>query len=124
MNTLRDIKARSRSRLHERMKVETLCYTDGPSGPSETVWLRVHSEIEKKGDLAGTSLAYAERLDDNPKLVFLAADHTPKKKNVYIVSDVEGYRIDSLEPQDGITIKAVAVRLKAEEVSNYAAPGD
>ena len=105
------------------MRVETLCYTAGPSGGSETVWLRVNSKVAERGDLAGTSLQYAERVEDEPKLIFLAAEHNPARGNVYIVDDVEGYRVELAEPQDGITITARAVRLKKRDVDLHAAPG-
>lgn len=121
--TLRAIKDKARSRLHERMRVETLCYTDGPGGPSETVWLRVNSKDEAVGDLAGTSLAYAERVETVPKLIFLVADHVPSRNNDYIVSATEGYRVDTLEPQDGITITAVCTRIKSQEIGSYTPPG-
>lgn len=121
--SLRSIKDKARARLHLRMRVETLCYADGPAGPSTTVYARVNSKDEAVGDLAGTSLAYAERRETIPKLIFLAAEHTPVKKNVYMVSATEGYRVDSIDPQDGITITANATRLASQEVGNFTPPG-
>ena len=124
MPNLRDIKDTARSRLHLRMRVETLCYAGGdPAATAETVWLRVNSKDEAVGDLAGTSLAYAERAETVPKLIFLVADHTPVKNNVYMVSATEGYRVDSLEPQDGITVTAVASRLARQEIGQFTPPG-
>lgn len=121
--SLRAIKDTARARLHARMRVETLCYVDGPSGPSTTVWLRVNSKDEAVGDLAGTSLAYAERAETVPKLIFLAEEHVPARNNVYMVSAYEGYRADYIEPQDGITITANATRLSSQEVGDFTPPG-
>lgn len=121
--SFRAVKATARARLHERMKVESLCYSAGPAGGSSTVWLRVNSKSLETGDLAGTSLAYAERVETVPKLHFIAADHAPKRGNIYIIDPTEGYRVDTVEPSDGITITASAARLKESDVALYAAPG-
>ena len=79
MSRLRAIKDKARARLHERMKVETYCYVDGPDSIYETVWCRVNSKDEAVGDLAGTSLGYAERRETIPKLIFLADEHDPQR---------------------------------------------
>lgn len=120
--SLRAIKDTARARLHQGMKVETLCYTDGPVGAANTVWCRVNSKNDAVGDLAGTSLAYAERAETIPKLIFIAAEHVPAKGNVYSVNATEVYRVDHLEPQDGITITAVVTRVSKNEMSAYAPP--
>ncbi len=122
--SLRTIKDRARAQLHDRMRVETLCYVDGPSGSSTTVYPRVNSKDEAVGDLAGTSLAYGERHETIPKLIFLVSEHTPARGNVYVVSATEAYRVNDLEPQDGISITANCVRLKNDsELAAYTAPG-
>ena len=121
--SLRAIKDTARDRLHSRMRVETLCYADGPSGPSSTVFVRVNSKDEAVGDLAGTSLAYAERMQTVPKLIFLADEHVPQRNNVYMVTAYEGYRVDHIEPRDGITITANATRLSSQEVGDFTPPG-
>lgn len=121
--SFRAIKDTARARLHQGMKVETLCYAEGPTGPSVTVFCRVNSKDDAVGDLAGTSLAYAERTETIPKLIFLADEHVPVKGNVYSVSAFEVYRVDHLEPQDGITITAVVTRVSKNEMSAYAPPG-
>lgn len=121
--TLRDIKTTARARLFDKMKVETLCYTSGPLGGSDTVYARVNSKNEAVGDLAGTSLAYAERSETIPKLIFLAADHIPKRGYVYVVDEHEAYRVDSTEPRDTITITAACSRLSSSELASYTPPG-
>lgn len=123
MSTLRGIKDRARARLFERMKVETLAYAGGPAGPSETVFVRVNSEDRAAGDLAGTSLGYAEVVQTQPKLIFLHADHIPVRGNVYVVGSHEAYQVEVVEPRDGITVTAQAVRLSEAKTATYAAPG-
>lgn len=99
-------------------------YADGdPAAVAETVYCRVNSKDEAVGDLAGTSLAYAERMETVPKLIFLVSEHTPAKKGVYMVSATEGYRVDSIDPQDGITITANCTRLARQEIGNFTPPG-
>lgn len=94
-----------------------------PLAVAETVFCRVNSKDQAVGDLAGTSLAYADRRETVPKLIFLAADHVPEKKGVYIVSATEGYRVDSIDPQDGITITANCTRLARQEIGQFPPPG-
>lgn len=122
--SIRSIKDLARSRLHQRMRVKTLFYPNGdPLATAETVFCRVNSKDEALGDLAGTSLAYAERRETVPKLIFLAAEHVPEKKGVYMVSATEGYRVDTIDPQDGITITAICTRLARQEIGQFAPPG-
>lgn len=122
MTRHRAVKDRARSLLHGRMKVKGFFYPDGPDSVYTVLWFRVNSKDEAVGDLAGTSLGYAERRETVPKLIFLAEDHSPERGNVYIVSPHEGYRVDSVDPQDGITITANCVRLTSREVGTYEPP--
>ena len=105
------------------MKVKCLAYTGGPSGPSVELFCRVNSKINLAGDLAGTSLAYAESSETIPKLIFLVADHIPERGNVYSVEADEAYRCDHTEPTDTITITAICNRLTDEEAALFIPPG-
>ena len=105
------------------MRVETYCYDDGPDSTYETVWCRVNSKDEPVGDLAGTSLGYAERVETVPKLIFLADEHDPQRGNVYAVGPEEAYEIDTVEPRDGITVTANASRLSKKDAAKYDYPG-
>lgn len=119
----RDIKTLARKALHNAMQVPALAYTDGPAGPSEAVRMRVNSKIANAGDLAGTSLAYAESVETNPHLIFLVAEHVPERGNVYSVALDEAYRVDHTEPTDTITITAICNRLTEEEAAEFTPPG-
>lgn len=120
--SFRKEKAKARLALHHRMQVTALLYEDGPNGPSSLAYPRVNSKIDAAGDLQGTSLAYAESVEVQPKLIFLRAEHVPKKKSVYSISDVEAYRVDHLEPADTITVTAICVALSREEAAQYDPP--
>lgn len=118
----RDIKKLARTALHSAMKVQAKVYTGGPAGPSADVFCRVNSKVAQAGDLAGTSLAYAESVETAPKLIFLVADHVPARGYVYSISVDEAYRVDHVEPTDTITITANCVRLTTSEAAGFTPP--
>jgi len=120
----RAVKNRARGLLHDRMKVEAWFYPDGPASIPELFHARVNSKDEAVGDLQGTSLGYAERRETIPKLIFLASEHRPERGNVYIIGPEEGYRVDTVDPIDGITVTAQCVRLGKSEIAAYTLPGD
>lgn len=123
MSRLRAIKDKARARLHDRMRVETYCFVDGPDSTYTVVWCRVNSKDEAVGDLTGTSLGYAERRETIPKLIFLADEHDPQRGNVYAVGPEEAYEIDTVDPRDGITVTANATRLSKKDAAAYDYPG-
>ena len=123
MSRLRAIKDKARARLHERMRVETYCYVDGPDSAPSVVWRRVNSKDKAVGDLAGTSLGYAERRETIPTLIFLADEHVPQRGNVYAVGPEEAYEVDTVDPRDGITVSVTATRLSKKDAALYEYPG-
>ena len=125
MSRLRETKDRARTLLHDRMKVESYCFADGdPDDFLGTVWLRVNSDDKALGDLAGTSLAYAERRETVPKLIFLADEHDPQRGHVYVVGPEEAYKADTVDPRDGITVTVHCSRLSKKDAVLYDYPGD
>ena len=105
------------------MKVRSRRYSTGPSGPWTTAWARLNSKIAPVGDLAGTSLSYAEREETNPKLIFLIANGViPVRGEVYSLEADEAYEIDHLEPSDTTTVTAVCSRLTTAKALTYAPP--
>lgn len=120
--SFRDIKAKARQALHRGMKVKAKVYTGGPTGPSADVECRVNSKIAQVGDMAGTSLSYAESVETTPKLIFLIAEHTPARGNVYSIGPDEAYRVDHAEPSDTITVTAVCARLSKADALTYDPP--
>lgn len=120
--SLRDIKKKARGKLHDAMRVPMECYPDGPTGSSETVYARVNSKIDATGDLAGTSLAYAESKEVQPRLIFLVADHAPKRGHVYSVTETEAYEVDHIDPRDTITVTVVCTALSRKDAAKYSPP--
>jgi hypothetical protein len=122
--SFRDQKAAARGALFQGMKVLTRRYSSGASGPFDEVYVRVNSKIAPRGDLAGTSLSYAERQETEPRLIFLLANGViPVRGEVYSVAADEAYEIDHLEPTDVTTVTAVCSRLSTANAATYAPPG-
>ena len=76
------------------------------------------------GSLTGGGFEYAERLEDNPRLVFLASDHQPQRGNVYSVKAGLAYAADTVEPQHGITVAVRGSRLSVNQARAYAPPAE
>lgn len=84
---------------------------------------RVHTENKALGDLAGTSLGYAEIADVTPKLIFWLEDgHVPQRGGVYSISATEAYRVDHVETPDFVTVAAVVSRLAAKDAADFTPP--
>lgn len=75
---------------------------------------REHSKRDMAGDLVGTNLSYAEVHDRNEFVRFWLADANDLKRHGLIIfNETVGYRIDTVLPDDGLTIDCEVVR--AEE---------
>lgn len=119
MSSFREKKRKARRVLHIEMQVPAVVIADG----SETlVSVRVHSNIEPKGGVKGTSFAYAERLDTSPSLIFWRYQFEPKRGMIVSVESGEAYAVDTVEPADDITVTAVCVRLPKSESAGLPLP--
>lgn len=89
------------------------------------ITVRVHSQFKALGDVKGTSFGYAERIDIVPELVFLREQGVqPKRGGVVSISHEEAYRVDTVEPPDGITVKAKSPAIPVKDLGGYPTPGD
>lgn len=118
---LRELKARARMDLHQAMQVPCFCIPVR-TGLAKPVDVRVHTEFAAHGDVKGTSFVYAERRESEDQIIFLAAQHQPDRGDVVIVSAQEGYKIDNVDPQYNITIRATVVAMKPAEIAKYPKP--
>jgi hypothetical protein len=117
----RDLKASARAALHEQFQVAALYCVSGED-PVE-VNVRVHTKNKLTGDQQGTSLSYAETIEPQPKIVFLAAEVDAPVRNAYVsISETEAYRIDHVEPQDGLTITTICVIATATQRATLPVP--
>lgn len=119
----REIKAKARRDLHDKMRVPALYYAAGsPVGVPCSV--RVHTKLNKQeGDLAGTNFSYAEQEVHIPAVLFWRSEIDPNNKGVVMISADEGYRINHVRPPDGLTITAEVVTLSEAERAAFAVPG-
>lgn len=120
--SLRDIRDAARGSLHKAMSFAAFVYADGASSPICSARVRRHTRRQPVGDLPGASYHPAERLEENPKIVFDVREHTPKRGHIVILEDGTGFRVDTVEPADGMTQTTVCVSLKASEVEDYGLP--
>lgn len=119
--SFRDVKNAARLDLHQAMQVEANYYAGG--APAVPITVRVHSKTKALGDLQGTSLTYAEVREDVTRLVFLNSQITPVRGAVVVVAADEGYRVDTVDPKDGITRLAEVVEMTAAELVAFPPPG-
>lgn len=122
---LREIKARARRDLHERMKVPAYYYAHADALPA-SVFVRVHSKMDALGEVQGTSFGYAERRDVVPKILYWVADYPARfqQKGVIMISADEGYRLGPDDPLDVHTITHAATPLSRTDRLKFDAPED
>jgi len=85
---------------------------------------RPHGKRGQVGDLAGTNLNYAEMIDRKEAVVLWAADVAqPVRLAIIVFSATEAYWVDSVDPQDGQTIKVNVTRADAAEIAGLPLPG-
>lgn len=90
----------------------------------KVVNVRPQTEWGQIGDVAGTSLIYAERQDTKKsRIVFLLEDgHAPANGDIVMIAPDEGWKVDNTEPVYNVTQAAQVVRLAAKELELYKAP--
>ena len=124
--SFRDDKRNARRVLHSTMQVPAL-YFEPDSAVSiaspTPVTVRVHSQITDLGDMQGTSLAYAERAEQVPRVIFMLADlSSASNGGVFSIQAGEAYKIDSLDPADDITQTARVTRMRKVECCDFPVP--
>ena len=113
--SLRAIKAKARTDLHEAMKVRAYYLSSRGADPLP-VWVRVHTSFKALGDLKGTSFSYAETEAEVPALVCWRSEVEPINKSLVTISADEGYLVDHSMPADGLTITVKVARLTATQM--------
>lgn len=108
----------ARRALHDYMSVPAL-YFQWPLPEDQEpllVSVRVHDRIILDGDLKGTNFHYAERYDNVPRAIFMRSEVEPQRNMVLTIEPGVGYRIDSVEPPNDLTVTANLIRLREEEM--------
>lgn len=119
MTNFRKIKDTARAKLHAGLAFAATLYSPGSSVDLKTVSVRKHTERKAAGDLAGTSLAYAESREQQPQLVFLVAEHEPARGEVYALEDGSVFQVDHVDPVDGVTRIAHCTAVSESEAGVY-----
>ena len=116
-------KAKARRVLHEILRVPAYLFRSGDTNldPIE-IHVRPHIKFAEMGDIKGTSFAYSERETVQPKMLFWRDEIEPKRFDVVTLKDGTAYRVDSLEPPDGQTVRANIVALSKSDAENYDRP--
>jgi hypothetical protein len=119
----RELKLQARRDLHRGLQVPAYLYVAGRTNRIKVVNVRPQTEWGQIGDVAGTSLIYAERQDTKKsRVVFLVEEHTPRNGDVVMISPEEGWKVDNVEPVYNVTQAAQVVRLAEKELALYKAP--
>lgn len=124
--TFRDLKNRSRKKLHEAMSYAAYLYTGSGSSPVP-VNVRTHFKVGAlQGDMKGTSLSYAEQIENPLKILFWAEElpSRPLRGSVIMLSSDEGYLVELAHPPYAGTITVEVVPLPETRLSMYQAPDE
>lgn len=117
-----EIRKRSRVALHRAMQRPAFYYNPKTQLPVPCN-VRVHTKMDAKGEVQGTSFRFAERADETPKIIFLRQDGIkPQQHAVVMLSAEEGYRLSSSEPIYRETVTVPATALPAKELDDYLYP--
>lgn len=124
------IRATARKALHDTMARPAMLYLDPALDPTGQITVRPHSRATQVGDLAGANLSYAETHDRETTVVFwrdqlvpyTGAPGIPPRGALVVLSDEEGYYVDSVRPPDGPRVTAEVTRASASELAGRTLP--
>jgi len=116
------IKDAARRRVQERLLLAAVCYAGGSVDDAEDVTCRIRRRTIVTGDLPSSGLAFADRVEEKPRLIFIRDQHIPEEHNIYSFGDGEAYRVDTVEEFEGVTISAVCSRLSERSAEDWPGP--
>jgi hypothetical protein len=124
MADIQVIREKARRALHQAMKRPASYYQDPDVNSAPIlVHVRPHSESGRTGDLKGTRLHYAENLDRFYRVLFFREEvEVPKRGALLVLSETEGYVIDTVELPDGLTVTANVSVATAEDLAGRILP--
>lgn len=121
MSNFRDTKYAARRDLHRTMQVPVYVFSDPYSFPKVT-FARIHRKDTSLGSVLGTSFAYAERREQEDKIIFLVEDHVGSRDEVAVVSPDEMYQLDHDEPTYNVTKTWYVLALDRDQRELYGSP--
>lgn len=93
-----------------------------------TLNVRLHYTNERVGDLAGTNLSYAEKLEQPTSLIFWLQELVdaglglPSRGNVVLFSETEFFHVDVCGERDQHLMKAEVTPMRREDVTGKFLP--
>lgn len=122
MASIRDIKRRARSDLHNHMRVRAL-YLSTRTATPVPCYVRVHTSFAALGDMKGTSFRFGEREEFTPSIIVLRAEIPAPLRNAIIsVEAGEAYYVDHINPPDDATITVHVVPMLADDAVGLPVP--
>lgn len=121
MSNFRETKIAARRDLHRTMQVPVYVFSDTQSAPKVT-FARIHRKDTALGAVLGTSFAYAERREQEDKVIFLVEDHVGSRDEIVVVSADEMYQLDHDEPIYNVTKAWYVLALGRDARELYGAP--
>lgn len=115
MASWRDQKNVARLAVHDAMKVAVDYFPAKAISPIP-LFVRVHSQFGAIGQLAG-SKGFAEMESIKPRILFMRADITPQQNAIVFVGPGEAYRVQVVQPPDGLTVFAEVTPLPKSEMT-------
>lgn len=126
--SLQALKARSRLAVHQKMSRPASFYVAGWRTDPVTLNVRLHYTNERVGDLAGTNLSYAEKLEQPTSLIFWLQELVdaglglPSRGNVVLFSETEFFHVDVCGERDQHLMKAEVTPMRREDVTGKFLP--
>lgn len=125
------IKATARQALHSFMGRPAMLYLDpAVERDAAAITVRHHEKAAMVGDLAGTSLNYAESHDDQETVVFwceqleplVGATASPPRGALVVLSATEGYWVDNTRTRYGQTVTAEVTPASEADLAGKTTP--
>lgn len=122
--SLDSIKLKARRDLHKAMQRPAFCYFKSHDYQMAVpVVVRTHNNWGALGDVAGTSIIYAEHRDTvKQELIFLAEERVPGNGDIVMLTETEGYMVDDVDPVYNITVRAGVITLPGNQLPRFPAP--
>ncbi|MEL4071756.1 hypothetical protein WKW50_16550 [Ochrobactrum sp. GPK 3] len=112
----------ARETLHRDMSSPALYFTEEDYSDAIEVSVRMHEKWVASGDLKGTNFNYAEVEDVAPRLIFQVSEVSPKRGAFVSIEPGLAYRVDSVDPEDDLTVTVIAIRLSKSETVGFPVP--
>lgn len=119
--SIRDLRARARADLHGAFRVPAVYIA--PDEAETVCSIRVHHRLPMLGNRPAAETGYgAQRAEDVPQVVVLAAEVSPVRGGVFSVAVGEAYEVLHVLPVEGITQTCQVGRMSETEATDLTVP--